>query len=151
MILLAGRGIQGQWMLLKKSSGLSREILHSNVKPTTHRRISAMDLTKLAAKLWFGIMWCCGIYGCCNVFWASMDTEKTVESSTTNIKDTLNPAMLCSGCLDGGPFVQMMSLFSLSFMIQTMKPIQNRMNVREGSSSHCNQVMSCIRHWSCCY
>jgi hypothetical protein len=75
-----------------------------------------------------------------------MDTEKTVESSTTNIKDTLNPAMLCWGCLDGGPFVQMMSLFSLSFMIRTMKPIQNRMNVREGSSSHCNQVTSCIRH-----
>jgi len=45
-------------------------------------------------------MWCCGIYGSCNVFWASRDTEKTVESSTTNIKDTLDPATLCLGCLD---------------------------------------------------
>jgi hypothetical protein len=118
------------------------------VKPTTPRRISAMDLTTLAATLWFGIMWCCGIYGCAMFFGHQWTTETTVESSSTNIKDTLDPAMLCLGCLDGIPFVQMMGLFSLSFMIQTMKPIQNRMNVREGSSSHCNQVMSCIRHWS---
>jgi len=51
MILLAGRGIQGQWMLPKKSGGLSRETMHSNVKPTTPRKNSAMDLAKLAATL----------------------------------------------------------------------------------------------------